>query len=62
LEREPTEDQDWAERLRAATHAGKPLGERQFVAKLEDAAGTDLSLGPPGLPRKELLARAAAGS
>lgn len=62
LRRERAGDEDWAERLRAATHAGKPLGERQFVAKLEDAAGIELVVRPVGRPRKKPLTRAAASS
>ncbi len=52
-------DEEWAQRLRAATNAGKPLGNRDFVAKLERKAGGNLVIRGPGRPRKT-LARGAA--
>ena len=55
-------DNDWAERFRAATRSGKPLGNKQFVAQLEVAHGVDLKLRRLGRPRKKLLTRAAGAS
>ena len=55
------QDQAWSERLRAATHAGKPLGSKDFVRRLELQQGLSLDLRGPGRPRREVDAKAAAG-
>ena len=52
-------DGAWAESVRAATRAGKPLGEKKFVEKLAAASAADLELRPRGRPRRKLMARAA---
>lgn len=39
------------QRLRDATRSGKPLGENEFVSKLEQDAGYELVLRPRGRPR-----------
>jgi putative transposase len=55
-----TFDERMAERIRAATHGGKPLGEDEFVADLERRLGRDLRLRPRGRPPVAAsLARAA---
>jgi len=45
-------DEDWAKRLRAATIAGKPFGNQDFVENLERQTGQELSLRGPGRPPK----------
>ena len=57
----PGADEEWRQRLRTATYAGKPLGAREFVKRLETENGRSLELRGPGRPRKKLLATAAAG-
>jgi putative transposase len=57
---EPGEaESGWAETLRAATRAGKPLGGKHFVDKLAASNSADLELRPRGRPRRKLMARAA---
>lgn len=58
---------DWAnehsaERLRAATSAGKPLGNREFIENLSRRTGVALELRRPGRPRKQHTRAAAAGA
>ena len=43
-------DEDWAERLRAATRAGKPLGNQEVIQDLERKTGSTLALRVPGRP------------
>jgi putative transposase len=45
-------DECLAERLREATRRGLPFGSDEFRRKLEAEAGRDLSLRPPGRPRR----------
>jgi len=54
-------DEDWAQRLRAATHAGKALGNQEFVRTIERLTGRSMALRGPGRPRKDKGSSAAAG-
>lgn len=41
------------DQLRMATQTGRPAGDEQFLAKVENLTGRDLSKGVPGRPRKQ---------
>ena len=45
-------DDGWTERLRAATFAGKPLAEWDFVEELQRQVGSDLRVRGRGRPRR----------
>lgn len=53
-------EQQWEERFRATTYAGKPLGSKEFVEELERKAGASLELRDRGRPRKKGKARTVA--
>ena len=53
------QDEDWAERLRLATRTGKPLGDQEFVRRLERETGLSFQPGKPGRPPKAKAAGAA---
>jgi len=46
-----------AERIREATRCGRPMGDEDFVARLEDLTGRRIRPRKPGRPRKELAAK-----
>ena len=54
-------DEEWAQRLRAATHSGKPLGSQGFIEQMERLTGHSLEIRGPGRPRQALVRRAAGG-
>jgi putative transposase len=41
------------DKLRLATQTGRPAGDEDFIAKVENLTGRDLSKGTPGRPRKQ---------
>ena len=43
------------DRVRSATQTGRPAGDDDFVAVVENLTGRDLRKGKPGRPRRELL-------
>jgi putative transposase len=45
----------WMSRFRSATKSGKPLGDKDFVKKLERRAGKDLTVRSRGRPSKTQL-------
>ena len=47
-----------ADKIRAATRSGTPIGDERFVAELERRAGRSLRSKPPGPPPKSRSARA----
>ena len=53
----PPDEEQWQQRFRAATYAGKPLGSKEFVTKLEEQTGASLELRGRGRPRKKRKAR-----
>ena len=55
----PEGEEQWQQRFRAATYAGKPLGSKEFVKKLEEQAGRNLEQRGRGRPRKRRKARTA---
>ena len=42
-----------AHQLRRATRTGRPAGSYDFVQRIEQVTGRDLSIGRPGRPRKQ---------
>ncbi len=48
------EDDGKARHLRRVTQTGRPAGSDDFIQRIEQLTGRDLSIGMPGRPRKQL--------
>ena len=61
LQQDWTADTDWMQQLRAATLSGKPLANKDLIAKMEAETGSNLRLRKPvgSRPRKKPLSAAA---